>query len=269
MCGQVLGQGDQGSVMLAVGLKEAGAPDFALNLDGPGGVKEALAQPDSDMKAGLLQALRWRVTRRASAGQPHVIAEYVAADVLDTRGGAGLFHALLCSSEPTQAEQFARFLECLSKSSEGRTYLMACNGSLIKEMAAEIKASSGNTRTSRALLQCVQQCSRRSSVQDAAVAAGLVEWLTEQLNAHADTMSAHSAEYMSALLVNLAQRSAGRQKCLQVKDRLLPVLVRLCLRARSRLCVCVCVCVVICTRVCGMRARMQDRHAEQGYSSKA
>jgi hypothetical protein len=47
-------------------------------------------------------------------------------------------------------------------------------------------------------------------LQDVAVAGGMVEWLVDNLYAHADTMEQHSAEFMTALLVNLAQRSAGR-----------------------------------------------------------
>ena len=44
-----------------MGLREAGAPDFQLNLTGPQGVRVALAQPDSDFKAALLQVRGFRL----------------------------------------------------------------------------------------------------------------------------------------------------------------------------------------------------------------
>ena len=222
----VLGSGDDTRIAIGVGLQEAGAPDFGLNLSGPKGVREALAQTDSSLKAALLQALRWRVLRRAGAAQVRAVEEYVDADLLDAQAGCGLVHSLLTSPNARVQQQSARFLECLSRQPQGRTYLMRTNV-LLEQVMTVMKCIEGDTRTRRALLRCLQQCSRRSSVQDASVAAGVVEWIVAELYAQAETMSEESAEYMTALLVNLAQRAAGRHACLALVSRLLPLLVDL------------------------------------------
>ena len=223
----VLGSGNDTRIAIGVGLSQAGAPDFELNLGGPKGVREALAQTDSSLKAALLQALRWRVLRRSGAGQGKAVVDYVDADVLDAHAGCGLVHSLLSSPHARVQQQAARFLECLSRQAQGRAYLMSGNGRLLEQVTTAIKGIQGDTRTRRALLRCLQQCSRRSPVQDVAVAAGVVEWIVAQLYGEADSMSEESAEYMTALLVNLAQRSAGRHACVSLSSRLLPLLVDL------------------------------------------
>jgi hypothetical protein len=222
----VLGSSDDTCIAIGVGLQEAGAPDFGLNLSGPKGVREALAQADSSLKAALLQALRWRVLRRAGAAQVRAVEEYIDADLLDAEAGCGLVHSLLNSPNASVKQQLARFLECLSRQAQGRTYLMRTNA-LLEQVMTVMKCIEGDTRMRRALLRCLQQCSRRSAVQDASVAAGVVEWIVAELYAQAETMSEESAEYMTALLVNLAQRAAGRHVCLVLVSRLFPLLVDL------------------------------------------
>ena len=92
------------------------------------GVRAALAQPDSDFKTALLQALRWRVVRRSPPMRAAAVSELVAGDLLDVAGGHALFHSLITSNVARQREQFARLLACISAAPEGRTYLMSLGG---------------------------------------------------------------------------------------------------------------------------------------------
>ena len=142
----VLGSGNDTRIAIGVGLSQAGAPDFELNLGGPKGVREALAQTDSSLKAALLQALRWRVLRRSGAGQGKAVVDYVDADVLDAHAGCGLVHSLLSSPHARVQQQAARFLECLSRQAQGRAYLMSGNGRLLEQVTTAIKGIQGDTR---------------------------------------------------------------------------------------------------------------------------
>ena len=141
LVGAVVGSGSEAGVVIAAGLHEAGAPDFALNLVGPGGVKQALAQRVGGGRAALLQALRWRVLRRPEAAQAEAVGEYVEADVLDLRGGDAVVQWLLGNEEAEVREQSARLVECLSRVVAGRRYLMSSRAALLPHVVSALKAS--------------------------------------------------------------------------------------------------------------------------------
>ena len=64
-------------------------------------------------------------------------------------------------------------------------------------------------------------------MQEAAVRCGMVEWVAGRLAAEegAEVLSSEAAEGLMGVLVNLVQCAAGRQACVEDRQRVLPVVM--------------------------------------------
>ncbi|XP_030898915.2 lisH domain-containing protein ARMC9 isoform X2 [Melopsittacus undulatus] len=172
-------------------------------------VKRDLITGNDRLKAFLLQALRWRLTKSYPGEQRDtVLHAYISNDLLDCHNNCQRSVLKLLQSTSVVVRQYmARLINAFASLSEGRVYLSQ-NPTLLQMLEERLKAEDKDSLTWENVLGALQKFSLRRALQSAMIKDGLIFWLVDVLT-DTDCLSDYTLAYSVALLMNLCLRSAG------------------------------------------------------------
>ncbi|XP_061423707.1 lisH domain-containing protein ARMC9 isoform X3 [Lethenteron reissneri] len=167
------------------------------------------------LKALLLQALRWRLTKSQQGEQRDTVLQAsIANDLLGCHArsqyNADVLGLLMSKSEVVR-QYTARLINALASLADGRTYLSQ-SPAVLRVLQESLRAEDRDSLTRENVLGALQKLSLKRSLQTAMIQDGLVLWLISELG-DTDALSDYTLEYSVALLMNLCLRSAGKRKC--------------------------------------------------------
>uniref|UniRef100_A0A1I8H2E9 LisH domain-containing protein ARMC9 n=1 Tax=Macrostomum lignano TaxID=282301 RepID=A0A1I8H2E9_9PLAT len=192
----------------------AGATDYDR-------LRRDLASSDDALRAGLLQALRWRLTRAEGEARQRCVGQWVSHDLLGMAGQAEpppLLLGCLRSNDRRVRESAGRLLNAFASVCRGRTYLTSgqASDSLLQALVQLCRESpedqTGSPAVRDQLVGALQKLSLRRRMQTGMIRRDLIDWLADQLAEH-DGLSDYGLEYTVALLMNLCLRTAGKKYC--------------------------------------------------------
>jgi len=167
----------------------------------------------------LPAVLRALLQRLASAESPlgrrrGVLFSIACFDVLGVHSRPEALPELL--GDPSTAELTLGILAVLACEAVGRTYVSA-NLHCVGKMAQLLKEQPLDSALHTQALAAMQRLSLRRATQDCIIELGLVEWVVGVLGWQGEAIhgapSEFSLEFGSALLLNLALRTAGKRRC--------------------------------------------------------
>ena len=176
---------------------------------------------------GLMQALRWRLTKPARRQRKTALVQYIQNDLLD----ADIIEAVLggradvSSHDRATQEQALRLINLFASEPAGRTYLLG-QPDLIDRLCQLLVSEPADTVARQNCLGSLQKLSLRRQQQNVMIDADVIAWLVQQLD-DVDSLSQYSVEYGTALLMNLSLRTAGKGKCTDPELDILNVLSQL------------------------------------------
>ncbi|NXG55155.1 ARMC9 protein, partial [Hemiprocne comata] len=187
-------------------------------------LKKDLITGSDRLKAFLLQALRWRLTKSYPGEQRDTVLQaYINHDLLDCHSNCqGSVLKLFHSKSNVVRQYTARLINAFASLAEGRVYLSQ-NPMLLQMLEERLKAEDKDSLTWRNVLAALQKFSLRRALQSAMIEDGLISWLVDVLT-DIDCLSDYTLEYSVALLMNLCLRSAGKKSCARIPKRVLKVL---------------------------------------------
>ncbi|XP_014801558.1 PREDICTED: lisH domain-containing protein ARMC9 isoform X2 [Calidris pugnax] len=216
------------STMLRASLAPAKVQDVPLlpSLDYEK-LKKDLITGNGRLKAFLLQALRWRLTRSYPGEQRDTVLQaYISNDLLDCHSNCQRSVLKLLHSKSEVVRQYmARLINAFASLAEGRVYLSQ-NPALLQMLEERLKAEDKDSLTWENILGALQKFSLRRALQSAMIKDGLIFWLVDVLR-DTDCLSDYTLEYSVALLMNLCLRSAGKKMCARIATHVLKVLSNL------------------------------------------
>jgi len=168
--------------------------------------------------SAVLRALLQRMvsTEAPPAQRRGFLVALACFDVLGTRARPGVLLELL--ADPASAELALGILAVLACEAIGRTYIvssLACVEAVVDILKAQPLDSSKHIQA----LAAMQRLSLRRAPQNRMIELGCVEWIVGILGWQGEAIqsmpSEFSLEFGSAMLMNLALRSAGKRKCLE------------------------------------------------------
>uniref|UniRef100_A0A3P8XKL3 LisH domain-containing protein ARMC9 n=1 Tax=Esox lucius TaxID=8010 RepID=A0A3P8XKL3_ESOLU len=190
-------------------------------------LKRDLLGGSDRLKALLLQALRWRLTRSLHGEQRDTVLQaYISNDLLDLHSA----QQVGSDSQPRGSckivrQYMARLINALASLSEGRAYLSQVP-SVLLVLLESLKTEEKDSLSRENVLGALQKLSLRRSQQSAMIGAGLIGWLVEELQ-DSDCLSDYTLEYAVALLMNLCLRTRGKRECARNAKSILKVLTDL------------------------------------------
>eukprot|EP00929_Paragymnodinium_shiwhaense_P040939 TRINITY_DN2129_c0_g1_i1.p1 TRINITY_DN2129_c0_g1~~TRINITY_DN2129_c0_g1_i1.p1 ORF type:complete len:681 (-),score=137.15 TRINITY_DN2129_c0_g1_i1:144-2186(-) len=170
----------------------------------------------------LSAVLRAVLQRLASAEEPLAqrrgfLVAIACFDGLALRSSPETLPALL--SDPSVNELTLGILAVLACDDIGRTYIvenMACVTKVVELLMTQAYDSALHIQA----LAALQRLSLRRGPQDKMIEMGIVEWVVSVLGWQEETIqgmpSEFSLEFGSAMLMNLALRTAGKRKCIKL-----------------------------------------------------
>lgn len=173
---------------------------------------------DTPTLAAVLRAILQRLASAESpvAQRRGFLVAIACFDVLGVRDHPETLAGLLV--EPGLAELTLGILAVLACEAVGRSYIVA-NLACVETMVELLKLQSVDSSLHIQALAAMQRLSLRRSAQDRMIGLGLVEWVVAVLGQSQGegqgTPSEFSLEFGSAMLMNLALRSAGKRKCVE------------------------------------------------------
>ncbi|XP_062868784.1 lisH domain-containing protein ARMC9 isoform X2 [Trichomycterus rosablanca] len=190
-------------------------------------LKRDLMSGSDRLKALLLQALRWRLTRSLQGEQRDTILQaFITNDLLNCRTTKqkSALHLLRSKNEVVR-EYTARLINAFASLSEGRGYLSQ-SFSLLKLLVESLKSEEKDSVSRENVLGALQKLSLRRVHQSSLIRLGLIGWLVDELQ-DSDCLSDYTLEYAVALLMNLCLRTQGKRKCTEKAKHVLKVLTDL------------------------------------------
>uniref|UniRef100_A0A8C7ITN1 LisH domain-containing protein ARMC9 n=1 Tax=Oncorhynchus kisutch TaxID=8019 RepID=A0A8C7ITN1_ONCKI len=190
-------------------------------------LKRDLLGGSDRLKALLLQALCWRLTRSLQGEQRDTVLQaYVSNDLLDCHSTRQKPVLLLMRSKNEMVRQYmARLINAFASLAEGRVYLSQVP-SLLRLLIESIRTEEKDSVSRENVLGALQKLSLRRSQQSAMIEDGLIDWLVDELQ-DSDCLSDYTLEYAVALLMNLCLRTRGKRKCAENPKYVLKVLTDL------------------------------------------
>ncbi|KAL1023357.1 hypothetical protein UPYG_G00039680 [Umbra pygmaea] len=188
--------------------------------------RDLLGGPDR-LKALLLQALRWRLTRSLHGEQRDTVLQaYISNDLLDRHSTTQktVLHLMMSKNEVVR-QYMARLINAFASLSDGRAYLSQVP-SLLAVLMESLKTEEKDSVSRENVLGSLQKLSLRWNQQSAMIRAGLIGWLVEELQ-DSDCLSDYTLEYAVALLMNLCLRTQGKRECAKNAKHILKVLTDL------------------------------------------
>ncbi|KAM9460904.1 lisH domain-containing protein ARMC9 isoform 1-T1 [Clarias gariepinus] len=190
-------------------------------------LKRDLISGSDRLKALLLQALRWRLTRSIQGEQRDTVLQaFISNDLLNcytTKQKSVVY--LIKSKNETVRQCTARLFNTFASLSEGRVYLSQCS-SLLKLLVECLQLEGKDSVTREKVLGALQKLSVRRVHQSALIRLGLVTWLVDELQ-DADSLSDYTVECAVTLLMTLCLRTQGKKKCAEKAKPVLKVLTDL------------------------------------------
>jgi len=178
-------------------------------------LKESFLTSNDDLKVcAILQALKWRMTHsRHGEARKEVVRSYVEKDLLGLKDP----HITLIKSLITRKnKKVTDYVVCLTNviASEGLgiSYLIQ-SSELISLLLEILKTEKADSNLRQNALGTLQKLSLHRSPQTIMIEGGAVEWIAEILKKEAETLSDYTFEYITALLMNLTLRTAGKIRC--------------------------------------------------------
>ncbi|XP_064186102.1 lisH domain-containing protein ARMC9 isoform X1 [Anguilla rostrata] len=191
-------------------------------------LKRDLLNGTDRLRALLLQALRWRLTRSLHGEQRDTVLQaFISNDLLDcysTGQQKSVLHLLKSKNEVVR-QYMARLVNAFASVSEGRVYLSQIP-SLLRTLEDTVRTEENDSVTKENVLGALQKLSLRRAQQSCMIEDGLIGWLVEELQ-DSDCLSDYTLVYSSALLMNLCLRTQGKRKCAEIAKRVLKVLTDL------------------------------------------
>ncbi|KAM6938225.1 lisH domain-containing protein ARMC9 [Lycodopsis pacificus] len=187
-------------------------------------LKKDLVEGSDRLKALLLQALRWRLTRSLPGEQRDTVLQaFISNDLMErySKKQNTLLH-LMRSKNETVRQYMARLINSFASLAEGRVYLSQIP-ILLKLLTEALRTEEKDSLTRENVLVALQKLSLRRSQQTAMIAADLIGWLVDELQ-DSDCLSDYTLEYSAALLMNLCLRTKGKRKCAENARHVLKVL---------------------------------------------
>uniref|UniRef100_A0A673XVL7 LisH domain-containing protein ARMC9 n=1 Tax=Salmo trutta TaxID=8032 RepID=A0A673XVL7_SALTR len=191
-------------------------------------LKRDLLGGSDRLKALLLQALCWRLTRSLQGEQRDTVLQaYISNHLLDHHSTRQKSVLLLMRSKNEMVRQYmARLINAFASLAEGRVYLSQVP-SLLRLLIDSLRTEEKDSVSRENVLGALQKLSLRRSQQSAMIEDGLIDWLVDELQ-DSDCLSDYTLEYAVALLMNLCLRTRGRKrKCAENPKHVLKVLTDL------------------------------------------
>uniref|UniRef100_A0A8B9L0F9 LisH domain-containing protein ARMC9 n=1 Tax=Astyanax mexicanus TaxID=7994 RepID=A0A8B9L0F9_ASTMX len=187
-------------------------------------LKNDLMTGSDRLKALLLQALRWRLTRTVQGEQRDTVLQaYISNDLLNCCKPKQKSVLQLIRSNNEIVQQYtARLINAFASVSEGRTYLSRFP-SLLKLLVDCLQTEEKDSVARENVLGAMQKLSLRRVHQSALIRNGMIGWLVDELQ-DSDCLSDYTLEYAVALLMNLCLRTQGKKKCTENTKHVLKVL---------------------------------------------
>jgi hypothetical protein len=91
------------------------------------------------------------------------------------------------------------------------------NSKLIAKLTEILYKENEDSNLRQNTLGSLQKLSLRRDPQTTMIKLNLISWIINLLQKENDTISEYTLEYATALLMNLALRTAGKQKCVEQK----------------------------------------------------
>ncbi|XP_051980482.1 lisH domain-containing protein ARMC9 isoform X2 [Xyrauchen texanus] len=190
-------------------------------------LKKDLVNGSDRLKALLLQALRWRLTRSLHGEQRDTVLQaFLSNDLLErysTRQKTVLH--LIKSKNEIVRQYMARLINTFASLCGGRMYL-AQIPSLLRFLLDCLKAEEKESVTRENVLAALQKLSLRRAQQSSMIRDGLIGWLVNELHDF-DCLSDYTLEYAISLLMNLCLRTQGKKNCAEQAKHVLKVLTEL------------------------------------------
>uniref|UniRef100_A0A673XLV8 LisH domain-containing protein ARMC9 n=1 Tax=Salmo trutta TaxID=8032 RepID=A0A673XLV8_SALTR len=190
-------------------------------------LKRDLLGGSDRLKALLLQALCWRLTRSLQGEQRDTVLQaYISNHLLDHHSTRQKSVLLLMRSKNEMVRQYmARLINAFASLAEGRVYLSQVP-SLLRLLIDSLRTEEKDSVSRENVLGALQKLSLRRSQQSAMIEDGLIDWLVDELQ-DSDCLSDYTLEYAVALLMNLCLRTRGKRKCAENPKHVLKVLTDL------------------------------------------
>ncbi|KAG7488189.1 hypothetical protein MATL_G00031550 [Megalops atlanticus] len=190
-------------------------------------LKKDLMNGTDRLKALLLQALRWRLTRSLHGEQRDTVLQaFISNDLLDCYSTSQKNVLLLMKSKNEIVRQYmARLINAFASLSEGRMYLSQIP-TLLRTLQDTLRTEEKDSVTRENVLGALQKLSLRRAQQSAMIEDGLIGWLVDELQ-DSDCLSDYTLVYSAALLMNLCLRTQGKRKCAENAKHVLKVLTDL------------------------------------------
>uniref|UniRef100_A0A6I8SKE1 LisH domain-containing protein ARMC9 n=1 Tax=Xenopus tropicalis TaxID=8364 RepID=A0A6I8SKE1_XENTR len=187
-------------------------------------LKKDLVFGNDRLKALILQALRWRLTRSQPGEQRNTVLQaYISNDLLDCHHNEQKNVLMLLRSPSEVVRQYtALLIDVFSSLAYGRVYISQ-NPRLLHSLVETWKAEEKESVIRETVLGILQKLSLRRSMQSAMIKDDLIFWLVQELE-DTDHLSDYALQYTIALFMNLCLRSAGRKMCSRDADHVLKVL---------------------------------------------
>ncbi|XP_026067880.1 lisH domain-containing protein ARMC9-like isoform X1 [Carassius auratus] len=190
-------------------------------------LKKDLVNGSDRLKALLLQALRWRLTRSLQGEQRDMVLQaFISNDLLERYSPKQKTVLHLMKSRNGIVRQYmARLINAFASLCGGRMYLSQIP-SLLRFLLDCLKTEDKESVTRENVLGALQKLSLRRAQQSAMIRDGLIVWLVKELH-DSDCLSDYTLEYAISLLMNLCLRTQGKKKCAEEAKHVLKVLTEL------------------------------------------
>lgn len=169
--------------------------------------------------AAVLRALLQRLVAAESpfGRRRGVLVSVVCFDILGVHSHPSALPTLL--ADPAVAELTLGILAVLACEAVGRTYIVA-NLACVEKMAQLLMEQPLDSALHTQALAAMQRLSLRRALQDRVIAMGILEWVIGVLGWQEEAIygapAEFSLEFGSALLMNLALRTAGKRRCTEL-----------------------------------------------------
>lgn len=190
-------------------------------------LKKDLLNGSDRLRALLLQALRWRLTRSLHGEQRDTVLQaFISNDLLErySTKQKTVLHLIKSKNEIVR-QYMARLINAFASLCDGRIYLSQIP-SLLKFLLDCLRTEEKESVSRENVLAALQKLSLRRVQQSAMIRDGLIGWLVKELH-DSDCLSDYTLEYAISLLMNLCLRTQGKQKCAKEAEQVLKVLTEL------------------------------------------
>uniref|UniRef100_A0A8C2AK35 LisH domain-containing protein ARMC9 n=1 Tax=Cyprinus carpio TaxID=7962 RepID=A0A8C2AK35_CYPCA len=174
-------------------------------------LKKDLVNGSDRLKALLLQALRWRLTRSLHGEQRDTVLQaFISNDLLERYSSKQKTVLHLMKSKNEIVRQYmSRLINAFASLCGGRMYLSQMP-SLLRFLLDCLKTEEKESVTRENVLGALQKLSLRRAQQSAMIRDGLIGWLVKELH-DSDCLSDYTLEYAISLLMNLCLRTQGNR----------------------------------------------------------